>query len=74
MNIRALGKRKYILVLAIFYGISMTIFSTIVAMLIDQEFNLIRFVSPSAMGMFTGGFLGGLIFGTSQWYRNKNKE
>ena len=73
LRIIKLGKTKFILLHALLFGLGIFLFGTLFRMLVDSNFSLSRFYSPEALGMLTGGLIGGLIFGVFMWYVHKNK-
>ena len=48
---------------ALFLGILMALFTTVVKMITGHNFLLSMFYSSGSLGMFTAGFFGGLLFG-----------
>jgi hypothetical protein len=73
-QIRKIGKINFIIIYAFLLGLLMALFSSLIAMAFDKNFDSGRFVSSSAFGMLVGGFLGGLISGTAQWYYFENRK
>lgn len=73
-RLKRIGKTRFVLAMAVFLGISMSLFSTLVNMIVENHFALERFYSASALGMFTGGFIGGLFIGVGLWYIIENRR
>jgi MFS family permease len=54
-------------------GLLIVLISSIVRMIIDNNYNLSILYSSSSIGMLTGGLLGGLLISFTQWELNEHK-
>lgn len=59
-----ISKIGFVVLFALIAGILMSLFSTSMKMVLEHKFLPDLFYSDGAIGMFLGGFLGGLIPGT----------
>ncbi|MBN2614317.1 MAG: hypothetical protein JXR71_01370 [Bacteroidales bacterium] len=73
-KINKLGRTKFILYLALFYGVLMSVFSSVVEIIVKDRYSLDQFYSSSAVGMFLGGILGGLFLGMILWSNFQSKK
>lgn len=69
-----IGKTWFVLAVAVLLGLSMSLFSSAVYIIIEDNSGWERFYSASALGMFAGGFIGGLFVGIALWYLIKSKN
>lgn len=73
-KIRKIGKKRFIILFALLFGLSMAIFSSVVKMIIDNHSDLSLFFSSAFFGMLTGGTLGGFLISFSLWELNENRH
>jgi len=72
-KIRKIGKRTFIIVVAILFDLLIVLFSAIVQIILKFDFSPKYLTSDISMGILIGGIIGGLVFSTSQWAINEIK-
>jgi formate/nitrite transporter FocA (FNT family) len=71
-KIRKPGKNGFILIYAVLFGSLLSIFCTIIIMILRDNYNWEDY-TWNLLGIFIGGFLGGLPGGLAQWELHKRK-
>lgn len=61
---KKISKTVWVVLIALLTGIILSLFSMLLKMILNHHFSLSLLYSDSALGMFLGGSLGGLVFGT----------
>jgi uncharacterized integral membrane protein len=72
-KIRKIGKKTFIIVVAILFDLLIVLFSAITQMVLKFDFSPKYLTSDISIGLLIGGIIGGFVFSTSQWMINELK-